>query len=150
MPVTKNVNDCVYAGTLNMSGVIKIVVTKKASETLVSRIMVLVSEAGNRKASVERLVDSFSRIYVPIVIALAVVTAVLPTLVFGAASFNTWFYRALILIVVSCPSAFIISVPATVLVAITIAAKRGVIIKGGVYVENSPKSKRSFLTKQAR
>ena len=146
MPVTKKVNDCVYAGTLNMSGVLKIVVTKKASETLVSRIMVLVSESGKRKASVEKLVDRFAKIYVPIVVALAVVTATVPTLIFSA-SFNTWLYRSLILIVVSCPSAFIISVPATVFVAITIAARRGVIIKGGIYVEKLAKVKKVVFDK---
>ncbi len=134
VPVSKKIDDCVYAGTLNMSGVLKIAVTKKASETLVSRIMVLVAQSGKRKASIEKLVDRFAKIYVPIIIALAAVTAVVPTLVFGA-SFHTWLYRSLILIVVSCPSAFIISVPATVLVAITIAARRGVLIKGGIYVE---------------
>jgi Cd2+/Zn2+-exporting ATPase len=146
MPVTKKLNDCVYAGTLNMSGVLKIAVTKKASETLVSRIMVLVSESGKRKASVEKLVDRFAKIYVPIVVALAVVTATVPTLIFSA-SFSTWLYRSLILIVVSCPSAFIISVPATVFVAITIAARRGVIIKGGIYVEKLAKVKKVVFDK---
>jgi Cd2+/Zn2+-exporting ATPase len=146
VPVTKKVNDCVYAGTLNMSGVIKITVTKKASETLVSRIMVLVSESGKRKASIEKLVDRFAKVYVPIVIVLAVLTAAVPSLVFGM-SFNTWLYRSLILLVVSCPSAFIISVPATVFVAITIAARRGVIIKGGIYVEKLAKIKRVVFDK---
>ncbi|HKM60155.1 MAG TPA: cation-translocating P-type ATPase [Candidatus Bathyarchaeia archaeon] len=146
VPVTKKIDDCVYAGTLNMSGVLKIAVTKKASETLVSRIMVLVSESGKRKASIEKLVDQFAKIYVPIVIAIAAVTAVVPTLVFNA-SFNTWLYRSLILIVVSCPSAFIISVPATVFVAITIAARRGVLIKGGIYVEKLAKVKRVVFDK---
>jgi Zn2+/Cd2+-exporting ATPase len=146
VPVTKKVNDCVYAGTLNMSGVLKIIVTKKAAETLVSRIMVLVTESGKRKASIEKLVDRFAKIYVPIVIALAVVTAVVPSLVFGM-SFNVWLYRALILLVVSCPSAFIISVPATIFVAITIAARRGVIIKGGIFVEKLAKVKRVVFDK---
>ncbi len=146
VPVTKKKDDCVYAGTLNLSGVLKIVVTKKASETLVSRIMVLVSESGKRKASIENLVDRFAKVYVPIIIVLAAVTAVVPSLVFGA-SFHTWLYRSLILIVVSCPSAFIISVPATVFVAITIAARRGVIIKGGIYVEKLAKVKRVVFDK---
>jgi Cd2+/Zn2+-exporting ATPase len=134
VPVPKKVNDCVFAGTLNTTGVLKIEVTKKATETLVSRIVQLVVESQKRKATIERLVDRFARIYVPIVIALAVFTAgALPYLVGGG--FRTWFYRSLILLVVSCPSAFIISVPATVFIAITIAAKRGVIIKGGVFIE---------------
>ena len=146
VPVTKRIDDCVFAGTLNMSGILKVSVTKKASETLVSRIMVLVSESGKHKASIEHLVDRFAKVYVPIIITLAALTAVVPTLVFGA-SFNTWLYRSLILIVVSCPSAFIISVPATVFVAITIAARRGVLIKGGVYVEKLAKVKRVVFDK---
>jgi Zn2+/Cd2+-exporting ATPase len=134
VPVPKKVNDCVFAGTLNTSGVLKITVTKKATETLVSRIVQLVVESQKMKATIETLVDRFAKIYVPIVIALAVFTAgALPYLVGG--SFQTWFYRSLILLVVSCPSAFIISVPATVFIAITIAAKRGVIIKGGIFIE---------------
>jgi Cd2+/Zn2+-exporting ATPase len=140
VPVPKKVNDCVYAGTLNTTGVLKIAVTKKATETLVSRIVQLVVESQKRKASIERLVDRFAKIYVPIVIALAVFTAgALPFLVGG--TFQTWFYRSLILLVVSCPSAFIISVPATIFIAITIAAKRGVIIKGGIFIEKLAKVK---------
>jgi Cd2+/Zn2+-exporting ATPase len=129
-----------------MSGVLKIAVTKKASETLVSKIMVLVAQSGKRKASMEKLVDRFAKIYVPIVIVLAILTAALPTLIAGM-SFHVWLYRSLILLVVSCPSAFIISVPATVLVAITVAARRGVIIKGGIYVEKLAKVKRVVFDK---
>jgi Cd2+/Zn2+-exporting ATPase len=146
IPVTKRLNDCVYAGTLNMSGPLKITVTKRASETLVSRIIVLVAQSGKRKASMEKLVNRFAKIYVPIIISLAVLTAAVPSLVFGM-SFNTWLYRSLILLVISCPSAFIISVPATVFVAITIAARRGVIIKGGIYVEKLAKVKRVVFDK---
>lgn len=134
VPVLKAVNDCVFAGTLNTSGILKILVTKKADETLVSRIVKLVVESGKRKAPMERLVDRFAKIYVPVVILLAVFTAVLPPLIAGL-RFQDWLYRSLILLVVSCPSAFIISVPATIFIAITIAARRGVIIKGGSYVE---------------
>ena len=132
LPVPKKVNDCVFAGTLNTSGVLKIIVTKKADETLVSRIVKLVVESGKRKASIEKLVDRFAKIYVPIVIALAIFTAVVMPLVVSG---QDWLYRSLILLVVSCPSAFVISVPATVFMAITIAARRGVIVKGGVYIE---------------
>ncbi|MCL5876821.1 MAG: cadmium-translocating P-type ATPase [Candidatus Bathyarchaeota archaeon] len=146
VPVPKRVNDCVFAGTLNTGGVLKIAVTKKASETLVSRIVELVVESQKRKAGIERLVDRFARFYVPIVIALAVFTAAgLPLLLGGG--FETWFYRSLILLVVSCPSAFIISVPATIFVAITIAAKRGVIIKGGVFIEKLAGVKRVVFDK---
>jgi Cd2+/Zn2+-exporting ATPase len=134
VPVTKTVNDCVFAGTLSASGVLKIVVTKKAEETLVSRIVKLVTESSKRKATIETLVNRFAKVYVPIVIALAVFTAFGLPLILGGGQ-RTWIYRSLILLVVSCPSAFIISVPATIFIAITIAAKRGVIVKGGVYIE---------------
>ena len=134
VPVPKKVNDSVFAGTLNTGGVLKIKVSKKSSETLVSRIVQLVIESQKRKATIERLVDRFAKVYVPIVILLAVFTAIAMPFLFGG-GFQTWFYRSLILLVVSCPSAFIISVPATVFIAITIAAKHGVIIKGGVFIE---------------
>jgi Cd2+/Zn2+-exporting ATPase len=134
VPVPKKVNDCVYAGTLNTGGLLQIEVTKKSTETLVSRIVQLVVESQKRKATIERLVDRFARIYVPIVVLLAVFTAtVLPLLL--NQPFEIWLYRSLILLVISCPSAFIISVPATIFVAITVAAKRGVVIKGGVFIE---------------
>ncbi len=146
VPVPKKASDIVYAGTLNQTGVLKITVTKKASETLVSRIVQLVIESGKRKASIERLVDRFARVYVPIVIGLAIFTAVGLPFITGE-SFDTWFYRSLILLVVSCPSAFIISVPATIFVAITVAAKKGVIIKGGIFVEKLARVKRVVFDK---
>ena len=133
-PVAKALGDCVFAGTLNINGVLCIEVTKRANQTLVSKIVKLVIESSRRKASIETLVNKFAKVYVPIVILLAAFTALgLPFLLGGG--FDGWLYRSLILLVVSCPSAFIVSVPATVFVAITIAAKRGVIIKGGIFVE---------------
>jgi Cd2+/Zn2+-exporting ATPase len=146
VPVPKRVNDAVYAGTLNTGGVLKVAVTKKSNETLVSRIVQLVIESQKHKAGIERLVDRFARFYVPIVIALAVFTAVAMPYLTGE-PFNTWFYRSLILLVVSCPSAFIISVPATIFVAITVAAKRGVVIKGGVFIEKLARVKRVVFDK---
>ena len=146
VPVPKRVNDCVYAGTLNTGGVLKVTVTKKSTETLVSRIVQLVIESQKHKAGIERLVDRFARVYVPIVIALAIFTAVAMPYIAGG-GFETWFYRSLILLVVSCPSAFIISVPATIFVAITVAAKRGVVIKGGVFIEKLARVKRVVFDK---
>jgi Cd2+/Zn2+-exporting ATPase len=134
----KKRGDCVYAGTLNTSGVLKIVVAKGAESTLVSRIVQLVIESRKRKASIERLVDRIARLYVPIVIALATFTAVaMPRLDGG--SFGTWLYRSLILLVISCPSAFIVSIPATIFTAVTVAARKGVLVKGGVYIEKMAK-----------
>jgi Cd2+/Zn2+-exporting ATPase len=133
IPVFKKAGDTVFAGALNTNGVLKIRVSKSAEETLVSRIVRLVIESRKRKASIERLVDRFARVYVPIVVLLAAFTAlVMPRL---TGDFNVWLYRSLILLVVSCPSAFVISVPATMFTAITAAARKGVIIKGGVYLE---------------
>jgi Cd2+/Zn2+-exporting ATPase len=145
-PVLKNAGDDVYAGTLNLTGVLKISVQKGAQDTLVSRITRLVVESRTRKASMEKLVDRFARFYIPVVIALAVFTAfVIPRLVGGP--FDMWLYRSLILLVVSCPSAFVISVPATIFMAITIAAKKGVIVKGGVYIEKMAKVKAVIFDK---
>jgi len=133
-PVWKKENDAVFAGTLNADGVLKIQVAKEADETLVSRIAKLVMESRKRKAVMERLVDRFARFYVPVIVALAVFVAfAMPHIVGGP--FEPWIYRSLILLVVSCPSAFVLSVPATFFTAITTAARKGVIIKGGVYVE---------------
>jgi len=145
-PVLKKSGDNTYAGTLNTNGVLKIAVSKKAQDTLVSRIVKLVILSRKRKASIERLVDRFARFYVPIVISLALFTAfIIPRIL--TSSFEIWLYRALILLVISCPSAFIISVPATLFTAVTIAAKKGVIIKGGVYVEKMDKIKAILFDK---
>ena len=146
LPILRKTGDGVYAGTLSTNGVLKVAISKKAEDTLVSRIVKLVIESRKRKASIEKLVDRFARIYVPIVIALAVFTAIfMPRIVGGP--FQTWLYRSLILLVVSCPSAFIVSVPATVFTAITVAARRGVIIKGGIYVEKMAKVKTVIFDK---
>jgi len=140
MPVWKKTEDAVFAGTLNSDGILKIQVAKEASETLVSRIARLVIESRKRKAVMERFVDRFARFYVPIIVGLAVFVAFgMPSVVGG--SFQPWIYRSLILLVVSCPSAFVLSVPATFFTAVTTAARRGVIIKGGVYVEKMDRVK---------
>ncbi|MBS7620908.1 cation-translocating P-type ATPase [Candidatus Bathyarchaeota archaeon] len=140
IPILKRQNDNVYAGTLNLSGVLKVAVNKSAEDTLVSRIVKLVVESRKRKASIEKLVDKFARVYVPTVISLATFTAIFGPRIAGG-PFETWLYRSLILLVVSCPSAFVISVPATIFTAVTVAARKGAIIKGGIYVEKMAKVK---------
>jgi len=140
LPVSKKAGDCVYAGTINSSGILEVTVSKGPDDTLVSRIVTLVVESRKRKASIERFVDRFARVYVPIVIGLAAFSAfAVPELTGG--SFNTWMYRSLILLVVSCPSAFVISVPATIFAAVTVAASKGVLVKGGLYMEKLAKVK---------
>ncbi|MGD0978406.1 MAG: cation-translocating P-type ATPase [Candidatus Bathyarchaeia archaeon] len=134
IPVLKKTGDCVYAGTVNSGGILKVAINKGAEDTLVSRIVKLVIESKKRKAHIEKLVDRFARFYVPVVIGLAAFTALgIPRLTGGA--FTTWLYRSLILLVVSCPSAFVISVPATIFAAVTIAARKGVLVKGGICIE---------------
>lgn len=139
-PIWKKKDDSVFAGTLNADGVLKIRVAKEAGETLVSRIAKLVIESRKKKAAMERLVDRFARFYVPVIVALAVCVAFVVPHVTGGA-YESWFYRSLVLLVVSCPSAFVLSVPATFFMAIITAAKKGVIIKGGIYVEKMDKVK---------
>jgi len=140
IPVCKKEDDTVYGGTLNIDGVLKVKVTNEHEETLVSQIVRLVTQSRKRKASMERLVDRFARIYVPIIVVLAFFTAfIMPRLAGGP--FETWAYRSLIFLVISCPSAFIVSVPATFFTAITTAARKGIIIKGSVYVEKMDKVK---------
>ena len=140
MPVKKKGEDSVFAGTMNSDGVLKIEVAKESGDTLVSRIARLVMESRKRKAVMERLVDRFARFYVPAIVAMAIFVAFVMPHIISQPS-NTWIYRSLILLVVSCPSAFVLSVPATFFTAITTAARRGVIIKGGVYVEKMDKVK---------
>jgi Cd2+/Zn2+-exporting ATPase len=138
--VLKKKDDSVYAGTLNTDGVLKVKVLNPAEETLVSKIAKLVTQSRKRKASMERLVDRFARFYVPMVVILAFFTAFLAPHLFGGI-FEAWVYKSLILLVISCPSAFIVSVPATFFMAITTAARKGVLIKGSVYVEKMGKVK---------
>jgi Cd2+/Zn2+-exporting ATPase len=133
-PVLKAVGEEVYAGTLNMSGVLKVSARRRAEESLVSRIGRLVEESRGRKARIEGMVERFSRFYVPIVVFLALASATAMPKVTGDPQ-STWVYRALALLVVSCPSAFLVSVPASMFTAITMAARRGVVIKGGIQIE---------------
>ncbi len=146
MPVFKKTGDEVYGSTLNVNGILKVRVTKLPEETLVSKIVKLVLEARSKKAKIENLVDRFSRYYVPAIIIAAVITAVVPPLFMGE-PIRTWIYRALIVLVIACPSAFIISVPATFFSAITLSARKGIIIKGGVYIEKMAEIKTAIFDK---
>ena len=134
MPVTKRVGDEVYAGTINNEGFLEIKVTKKSDETVLSKIVRLVEEAQRMKSPTERFINKFSKYYTPSVILLAMCVAVIPTFIFGL-SFSEWFYKALVLLVASCPCALAISTPVAIVSGITSAAKNGVLIKGSTYVE---------------
>jgi len=136
--VSKRVGDAVYAGTLNEEGFLEIRVTKRSDETMLSKIVKLVEKARREKSPTEKFVDKFAKYYTPSVIFIAVLVAVVPTIAFKA-SFNEWVYRALTLLVVACPCALAISTPVSIVSGITSAAKNGVLIKGGTYVEEISK-----------
>jgi Zn2+/Cd2+-exporting ATPase len=134
IPVTKKVDDTVFAGTINTEGYLELRVTRKDTETILARIIELVKESKNRKSKTEKFIDRFATYYTPTVILLAVVVATVPPLFWGM-SFDEWFYRALVLLVVSCPCALAISTPVSMVSGITSATRNGVLIKGGEYVE---------------
>lgn len=134
VPVSKKENDTVFAGSINVEGYMEVEVTEKSDETVLARIIHMVEEAESKKAPSEKFVEKFARIYTPTVVGLAVAVAVFPSLLFGAA-FNAWFIKALTLLVIACPCALVISTPVSVLSALTSASRNGVLIKGGVYLE---------------
>jgi Cd2+/Zn2+-exporting ATPase len=134
IPVPRQVGDDVYAGTINCEGFLEIKVTKPPDGTMLSKIVKLVESAQDEKSPVERFIDRFARYYTPTVILLALLVAVVPTYVFGL-SLNEWIYKALVLLVVSCPCALALSTPVTMITGITSAARNGVLIKGGSYLE---------------
>ena len=134
VPVDKEPGDAVFAGTLNAQGALTVRVTARATESTLSRIAQLVSDAQGSRAPSERFVDRFARIYTPLVFVAAILVALVPTLAGGDA--DTWIYRALALLIVACPCALVISVPVSVVSAIGGAARRGVLIKGGQALED--------------
>jgi Cd2+/Zn2+-exporting ATPase len=134
MPVEKREGDAVFAGTINERGTLDFEVTAAGRNTTLARIIRAVQQAQAEKAPTQRFVDRFARVYTPVVVVLAVLVAVLPPLVFGAA-FYPWFYRALVLLVIACPCALVISTPVTVVSGLAAAARRGVLVKGGRYLE---------------
>ncbi|HHX50196.1 MAG TPA: cadmium-translocating P-type ATPase [Clostridia bacterium] len=140
IPAFKGAGDEVFAGTLNENGVLEVSVTRLQHDTTLARIIEMVEEAQGQKAPSQRFVDVFAAYYTPVVIGLAVIMAVVPPVVLQT-SFTTWFYRALTLLVVSCPCALVISTPVSIVASIGNAASKGVLIKGGVYLEQAGRIK---------
>jgi Cd2+/Zn2+-exporting ATPase len=135
-PATVNPGDAVLAGEINMSGFLSIRVTKAFAESSVVKILDLVENAAAKKAKTERFITRFARYYTPAVVFLAACVAVLPPLLIHSQTFGTWIYRALVLLVISCPCGLIISVPLGYFGGIGGASRRGVLIKGSNFIDS--------------
>lgn len=134
VPVEKTAGDPVYAGTVNGSGALEVRSTKPAGDTTLAHIIRMVGEAHQRRAPSEQWVDRFARIYTPTVMVLAICVLLVPPM-FLQQPFGDWIYRSLVLLVIACPCALVISTPVSVVAALAAAAKNGVLIKGGQFVE---------------
>src|SRR3989475_2342260 len=134
IPIEKSPGERVLSGSLSLDGSLEVVVERPYKESTVNRIVEMVTEAHERKAKIERLIDRVSGYYIPSMILVSVSIALIPPFVLGQ-PFQTWLYRALIVLVIACPSALVISTPVTVLMGLTRAMRSGILIKGGRYLE---------------
>ena len=146
LPVEKAEGDAVFAGTINESGSFEYTVTAAAGDSTLARIIHAVEEAQRARAPTQRFVDQFARIYTPVVFAIALAVAILPPLLLGGDWF-TWIYKALVLLVIACPCALVISTPVTIVSGLAAAARQGILVKGGVYLEEGRKLKWLALDK---
>jgi Cd2+/Zn2+-exporting ATPase len=146
MPVEKQPGDPVFAGTINERGKLEFRVTANKGNTTLARIIRAVQAAQSERAPTQRFVDQFARYYTPAIVVLAILIASVPPLLFGA-DFAPWFYKALVTLVIACPCALVVSTPVTVVSGLAAAARRGILIKGGVYLEEGRKMKALALDK---
>ena len=134
LPVTKAPGDVIFAGTINGEGALEVESTKPSGATTLAHLIRMVSEAQSRRSRSEQWVERFAQVYTPVVLGLSLAFFVIPPSLFGG-SWSEWFYRALVLLVIACPCALVISTPVSVVAAIAAAARQGVLIKGGAFVE---------------
>lgn len=134
VPVPKEPGAEVFAGTINGDGALEVEATKRADDTTLAHIIRMVEEAQSRRAPSEQWVDRFAQLYTPAVLALSLAVLLLPPLAFGGA-WETWIYRALVLLVIACPCALVISTPVSIVAALAAAARNGVLVKGGLFLE---------------
>jgi Cd2+/Zn2+-exporting ATPase len=140
VPRTKGVGEPVFAGSVNVEAALRIRVGKAAEDNTIARIIRLVEEAQEARAPTERFIDRFSRIYMPAVVGLAVLVAVVPPLFFGG-EWAVWIYRALALLLIGCPCALVISVPAAIAAALSTGARQGLLMKGGAVIEAAARTR---------
>ncbi|MEG6505200.1 heavy metal translocating P-type ATPase [Nitratidesulfovibrio sp. 1201_IL3209] len=134
MPVPKRPGEPVYAGTINGGGVLEVLTTRAASDTTLARILHMVEAAQSRRARAVQWVDRFAAVYTPAMLAVAALVAVAPPLFFGGA-WSAWVYEALVVLVIACPCALVISTPVSIVAGLTSAARNGVLVKGGSFLE---------------
>ncbi len=134
LPVLKEPGDEVFAGTINGEGTLTVESTRPADDTVLARIIRTIADAHERRAPVEQWVERFAARYTPTVMVLALLVALVPPLLFGAA-WQPWIYNALVLLVIACPCALVISTPVSIVAALACAARAGVLVKGGGYIE---------------
>jgi len=146
IPVTKEPGDPVFAGTINELGAFDYRVTSDQGHSTLARIIKTVQEAQGQRAPTQRFVDTFARYYIPAVVAFAILVALVPPLAMGA-PFAPWLYKALVLLVIACPCALVISTPVTIVSGLAAAAHHGILIKGGKYLEQGYKLKALALDK---
>jgi Cd2+/Zn2+-exporting ATPase len=146
VPVTRGPGEAVFAGSINTEAALRITVTKAASDNTISRIIRLVEEAEEARAPTERFIDRFSRWYMPAIVAVAVLVVLIPPLGFGQ-DWDTWIYRGLALLLIGCPCALVISVPASIASSLSSGARKGLLMKGGAVIEAAAGVKRIAFDK---
>ncbi len=147
IPETVGKGDTVSAGAVNMHGTFTIRVEKEYEKSTISRIIELIRSAKSRKTKTERFISRFAAIYTPVILVLALLIATVPPFIIKTGTFETWFYRALIFLVISCPCALVVSVPLSFFAGLAVLIRNGVLMKGGIFLENLAKTRVVILDK---